>query len=98
MKPLFIPLKREYFELFASGEKTVEIRKYGNLWNERTCPPGRPAVISLGYGKSKRLRMRVKEFVRFDADKLPEPSRSQARAVYGDHRDVALIWLEIAEE
>ena len=55
MKPLFIPLKREYFEEFATGKKTTEFRQYGPRWNERTCKVGRTVVLSLGYGKQRRL-------------------------------------------
>jgi hypothetical protein len=54
-KPLFIPLKREYFEAFRLGAKTEEYRPEGARWNARTCAVGRPVVLSLGYGKSHRL-------------------------------------------
>lgn len=55
MKPLFIPLKREYFEAFFSGEKRQEYRPWGPRWNDRTCVIGRPVVLSCGYGKGRRL-------------------------------------------
>lgn len=55
MKPLFIPLKRKYFEAFATGEKTEELRLYGPRWNEKTCVPGRSVTLSLGYGKNQRM-------------------------------------------
>lgn len=55
MKPLFIPLKREYFEAFQAGTKLEEFRPYGPRWNERTCPVGRPVVLSLGYGRAHRM-------------------------------------------
>ena len=55
MKPLFIPLKRDYFEAFESGKKVFEYRPYGPRWNEKTCPFGRRVVLSLGYGKQRRL-------------------------------------------
>jgi hypothetical protein len=55
MKPLFIPLKREYFEAFKAGTKLEEFRPYGRRWNERTCVVGRPVVISLGYGRAHRM-------------------------------------------
>jgi len=61
-KPLFIPLKREYFEAFERGEKRFEYRLSGARWNERTCVPGREALLSLGYGKHRRLRARVVSF------------------------------------
>jgi hypothetical protein len=52
---LFIPLRSEYFDDFARGEKHVERRIYGKRWNERTCAIGRPVVLSRGYGKWSRL-------------------------------------------
>jgi hypothetical protein len=55
MKPVFIPLKTEFFEAFKRGEKTSEYRRYGGPWNERVCHPGRRVVISKGYGKHARL-------------------------------------------
>jgi len=61
-KPLFIPLKTEYFEAFKAGTKTFEYRRYGPRWNERTCPVGRPVVLSKGYGKQHRLTGVVAEF------------------------------------
>lgn len=61
-KPLFIPLKRQFFEAFRSGNKTTEYRKYGDRWNIRTCYPGRRVVLSLGYGKGSRITGVVADF------------------------------------
>lgn len=44
--PLFIPLTGEFYDAFANGSKTEELRRYGPRWNERTCPVGR-AVVEL---------------------------------------------------
>jgi len=62
MKPLFIPLKREFYDAFADRSKDTEYRVYGPRWNERTCPVGREVVLSRGYGKSHRLRGTVAAF------------------------------------
>lgn len=62
MKPLFIPLKAEFFNAFKRGEKTVEYRVYGPRWNEKTCVIGRTVVLSYGYGKKRRLRGVVTSF------------------------------------
>lgn len=51
---LFVPLKTAYYEAFVDGSKTIEFRKYGQRWNERTCPVGRRVTISKGYGKQHR--------------------------------------------
>lgn len=61
-KPLFIPLKKAYFEAFERGEKREEYRPYGARWNERTCRIGRRVVLSLGYGKGRRLTGTVVSF------------------------------------
>lgn len=55
MKPLFIPLKTEYFEAFKAGTKDTEYRQHGPRWNEDTCYAGRKVVLSKGYGKTERL-------------------------------------------
>ncbi len=52
---LFIPLKREHFEAFERGEKWYEYRRFGKRWNAKVCRVGRPVVLSLGYGMSRRL-------------------------------------------
>lgn len=54
-RPLFIPLKTEYFEAFKAGTKDTEYRRHGSRWNEDVCQVGRPVVLSKGYGKSERL-------------------------------------------
>lgn len=54
-KPLFIPLKREFYLAFQSGTKNEELRPEGPRWNAGTCVVGRPVVLSLGYGKAHRL-------------------------------------------
>lgn len=57
MKPLFIPLRTQWFRAFEAGEKTVEYRAYGPRWNERTCAPGRSAVLSHGYSGARLSRV-----------------------------------------
>lgn len=61
-KPLFIPLKREWFEAFRDGRKAIEYRPLGPRWNSKTCTIGRPVTLSLGYGKQNRLTGTVTEF------------------------------------
>lgn len=61
--PLFIPLKREYFEAFERGAKTEEYRRLGKVWNPKTCRTGRRVILSLGYGKSRRLTGIIKGHV-----------------------------------
>lgn len=66
-KPLFIPLKREFFLAFQAGEKNTEFRRYGMRWNEKTCFVGRKVVLSLGYGKKHRVHGVIVGFERSEA-------------------------------
>lgn len=84
MKPLFIPLKKEFFEAFERGDKDTEYRIYGARWNEKTCPIGRPATLAYGYTK-RRLYGVVAGFV-----KSEEPTKSEAwKKCYGEKGKVA---------
>lgn len=86
-RPLFIPLRREYFEAFERGEKTEEYRPYGPRWNERTCYPGRPVVLSLGYGKARRLTGIIRAF-----NKDSDPGRRPGwQACYGSRHATAAV-------
>lgn len=73
---LFIPLKKEWFEKFASGEKKTEYRIYGKRWNERVCRVGRRVVLSLGYGKKARLTGTITAFNIVSYLGIPQPERS----------------------
>lgn len=59
IKPLFVPLKTEYFRAFETGAKRTEFRLYGARWNERTVVVGRQVVLSHGYS-GKRLSAKVR--------------------------------------
>lgn len=50
-KPLYIFLKREYWEQFFAKTKPgmEEFRPFGKRWNERVCYVGRPVFLCLGY-------------------------------------------------
>lgn len=62
MKPLFIPLKTEYYRSFENGTKTHEYRRYSNRWDEVSCRIGRLVVLALGYSGPGRLRGKVSSF------------------------------------
>lgn len=66
--PLFIPLKAEYFDAFARGEKKTEYRQRGARWNAETCWMGRHVILSRGYGKRYRLAGKI---VGFHYDNIP---------------------------
>ena len=91
-RPLFIPLKREHFEAFAAGTKREEFRPEGPRWNRRTCAIGRPVVLSLGYGKARRMDGVVAGYRSSE-----EPTKTAAwRDCYGDRTCVvACIAIDI---
>ncbi len=55
-KPLFLPLKTQYYAAFEIGHKSEEYRLYGKMWNEKNCRIGRRITLSNGYGKKNRLQ------------------------------------------
>lgn len=91
-KPLFIPLKTEFFEAFERGDKDTEFRIYGSRWNELTCRVGRQVILSHGYGKERRLHGVVAAFIR-----STEPTTSEAwKKCYGEQEgDAACIRISL---
>ena len=86
-KPLFIPLRTEYFRQFENGEKQIESRRYGRGWNERTCIIGKRAILSHGYSGA-RLEAVIANFRIIAAAEINS-------AIY-DH-DTPLIAISLAE-
>lgn len=98
MKPLFIPLKTKYFEAFASGEKTEELRLYGPRWNEKTCKPGREVILSKGYGKNARMNGRVWKFKKQHGSTFGSTYKQAILEVYGTlDVQIACISIELSE-
>lgn len=96
MKPLFIPLKTEYYEQFAQGTKTSEMRIYGDRWNEKTCPVGREVTLSKGYGLGNRLKGRISSFHKFDARGYTAEAQAAILACYGTlEKPIAHIGIEL---
>lgn len=95
-KPLFIPVKTEYFEAFKNGTKLFEMREYGKRWNEKTCRVGREVVVSKGYGKNGRLHGYVKKFERAgEFYPFSNDDFHALRKCFPDRAfDVAVIWIE----
>lgn len=89
LKPLYIFLKGEWYDKFLDGSKEIELRPYGPRWNERTCPPGRPAILSRGYGKKHRTPGVIRRFNK-------RWSNTKAfKSCYGRARMAALIWIKV---
>ena len=83
-KPLFIPLRTEYFEAFSLGYKAYELRPYGKRWNEKTCRPGRAVTLSKGYGKHARLSGVIDKIVIHNPASLNDHDRTALLLCYGN--------------
>jgi hypothetical protein len=96
-KPLFVPLNAEFFDAFAAGTKTEELRRYGARWNERTCPVGRRVVLSRGYGKAKRLAGRIVRFKKQHGTIFGSGYRASIERIYGTlDLDIACIGIQVS--
>lgn len=92
-RPLFIPLKTEFYVAFKGGLKQFELRKYGSRWNEKTCRVGRAVTLSKGYGKKDRITRDVTAFEKKKVSQLPAAAQADFIACYGEGDiDVAVIW------
>ena len=96
MKPLFVPLKTVYFDAFANGSKTDELRRYGPRWNEETCKPGREVILSKGYGKHARLKGRIRKFKRQHGSLFGSSDKAGIENVYGT-LDVEIACISITD-
>ncbi len=86
-RPLFVPLKAQWFHAFASGEKTAEWRRYGPHWNEKHCRPGRRVALALGY-----TRTRIEGIITsFDV----RPAEGPAAELYGAGTPCAVIGVQL---
>ncbi|MFO7595171.1 MAG: hypothetical protein R6W92_02370, partial [Desulfocurvibacter africanus] len=89
----------EWFQAFADGIKTVELRPYGKRWNERVCREGREVTLSKGYGKAHRLRGVINLFRKMRADELLPGHRKAILDCYGTlDMDVAVIGIQAEKE
>ena len=95
-RPLFIPLKAEFFDAFANGTKRDELRIYGPRWNERVCAVGRPVILSRGYGKHARLDGRIWNFKKQHGTTFGSTYRASLERIYGTlNLVVACISIEV---
>lgn len=96
MKPIFLPLKTEYYEQFASGEKREELRRYGLRWNENTCAVGREVILSKGYGKHHRMNGRIWKFKKQHGSLFGSTYQSAILDVFGTlDIEIACIQIEL---
>ena len=95
-KPLFVPLRTEFFNKFLSGEKKDELRVYGPHWNEKTCPVGRPVLLSKGYGKHARATSRITSFEKIPATDLSAKDQQAVIACF-DSLDIEIAVIGLGE-
>ena len=99
MKALFIPLKSEYYEAFANGTKTEELRKFGPRWNSETCKVGRKVILSKGYGKESRLAGTIWKFKVQAGTTFSSTYRAEIYKVFGTlFLDIACISIELDKD
>lgn len=95
IKPLFIPLKAEYYDDFVGKRKLDEFRLYGPRWNFKTCYSGRQVILSRGYGKQNRLCGVIHEVVKIKLSSIGIRVQNSLRTIYGikdgDDRDILII-------
>jgi predicted RNA methylase len=82
-KPLFVPLKTEWYEAFEDGSKTEEFRQYGKRWNEKTVRVGRKVLLSHGYSVGRRLLGTVSSFTRQHATTLSDEHKKAVEEIFG---------------
>lgn len=87
-KPLFIPLRTQWFREFEAGTKDTEYRAYGPRWNEQTCRVGRSATLSHGYSGARLVRI-VTAFYTIPNKDAPDA----ARLIYPKANFIAAIEL-----
>jgi len=98
-RPLFVPLKSEFYEAFASGIKSEELRRYGPRWNERTCRVGRAVLLSKGYGKSDRMVGVIDRFKKQHGSLFGSTYRASIQRVFGTlDLDIACIGIAVNHE
>lgn len=99
MRLLFIPLKGEYFDQFASGAKRDELRLYGPRWNERTCAIGRAVTLSRGYGRRHRLTGTIWTFKKQHGSTFGSTYRAAIERLYGTlNVQIACIGISLSQE
>lgn len=81
MKPLFIPIKKEYFNAFKDGTKKHEFR-LGSKWSKNNCVIGREVTLSKGYGTQERLSGVITSFEIVKVDSLSNDDACACRKLY----------------
>lgn len=83
-RPLFVPLKAQWFDLFAMGTKSWEHRIARRQWNGDQVQVGRRVTLSRGYGKHARLHGVITSVKLRTFDELTEELRADIGASPSD--------------
>ena len=108
VKPVYLPVKRKWFELYAKGEKTVELRRMGTRITAQItrygleASIGREVRIRLGYRGREELRGIIRdvkiyplvEAIPDEVLKMACVSRIEAADMFGDD-PVLAIFIEV---
>lgn len=94
IKPLFVPLMKEYFLKIKRGEQDCEIRpNHHRGWRLKNVYPGRLITFSNGYGKHDRVTKEVQRISvtpDLTLENLPQWHIDAVEKIYGK-RDSWLI-------
>ena len=108
MKPVYLPVKRKWFELYAKGEKTVELRRMGTRITAQItryglkANIGREVRIRLGYRGREELRGIIRDVKIYPlVEAIPDEvlrmacvGRIEAADLFGDD-PVLAIFIEL---
>jgi hypothetical protein len=79
----FRPAQDQVLRGAKRDDKHSEHRLCRPRWNEKTCPPGRPILLSKGYGKQHSLQGVITEFLKRDAKTFGSTYRDSMLRLYG---------------
>lgn len=96
IKPLFLPLKTEYFNAFKNGSKTHELR-VGARWGHIYCHIGRKVILSKGYGKYERLNGMITSFEAVSVDSLSDNDYNAVKELYPYTDYINKIGIEVVK-
>lgn len=87
-RPFFLPLKKEYYLKFKSGEQDCEIRPCNHhSWNPKNIYAGRVVTLSLGYGKQDRTEKMIRNTIITDdlyKHNIPKWHIDAVHEIYGE--------------
>lgn len=105
MKPVYLPVKRKWFELYVKGEKTVELRRMGTWVTAQItrygleASIGREVRIRLGHRSKQEIRGIIRDVKIYPLiEAIPDEvlrmacvSRMEAADMFGDNPILAIF-------